>query len=114
MFQPTLVIDENEWTGEYAKLVISSHTRRPLPSSSQRIGSTTVTWQEPIPGGYVIQATGGAVDDRRLARAIIAGELDAYGLRPMGFTFGGPELRRESNWDDVQSKAIRLMQNNNV
>jgi hypothetical protein len=114
MWRAKTAIDEEVWTAEYVKLVLSSHARRPLPVPMQRIGQTMVVWQEPIPGRYHVHATGGTVDDRVLARAIVAGQLDAYGLRPVPFTFGGPELRKTADWNEVQEKAIRLINDGSV
>lgn len=114
MWEPKIAQDESVWTEEYARLVISSYARRPLPHFMQRIGSVEIGWHEPIPGRYHVHATGGSVDDRRLARAIVGGQLDAYGLRPVGFTVGGPTLRKMADWNEVQQKAIRLMNDGNV
>lgn len=114
MFEPITAKDESVWTDEYAKLVISSYTRRPLPPPIQKIGNTSVIWQEPIPGYYHVHAAGGTVDDRILARAIVGEQVEAYGLKRIQFTVGGSELRKTADWDEVQQKAIRLMNSGNV
>ncbi len=114
MWEAKTAVDESVWTDGYARLVIGSYTRRPLPRSNQRIGSTEVSWHQPLSGWYHVHALGGTVDDRRLARAIVAGQLDAYGLRQLSFTVGGPTLRKTADWNEVQEKAIRLMNDGSV
>lgn len=114
MWEAKTAIDDSVWTEEYARLVIGTYARRPIPRSLQRIGSTEVAWHQPILGWYHVHATGGTVDDRLLARAIVAGQLDAYGLRPLSFTLGGPTLRKTADWNEVQEKAIRLMNDGSV
>jgi hypothetical protein len=99
--------DETVWTEDYAKLVLSSYARKPLPPQAQHFGSTAVTWFELDPGVYAVRATGGTQADREFARTVVGLQLLAYGMEPAEFVLG-PSQRKTAAWDEVMEKAQRL------
>ena len=101
-------IDENIWTEEYLDKVLSSYARRPLPPATQKIGGTTVVWNEIEPGSFVVHAYGGTVDDKTFVRCIVGSQLKAYGMKPAIFTFTPDDTSKTSSWQDIQDKAQRI------
>lgn len=108
--------DEEEWFHEYVREALSCEAPR-LPPETQKIGHVTATWFECRPGEAFICTRGGTGDDRVLAQNLLREQLRPHGLKQAGFTFEWHKddpLRKVAEWDDVQAKALRLIQSGQV
>ena len=108
--------DEDEWFDDYVREALSCVAPR-MPDQEQRIGPVFATWFECRPGEAFICTRGGTGDDKILAQTLIREQLRPYGIKQAGFTFDwhkNDPLRKEADWDDVQAKAVRLIQAGSV
>jgi hypothetical protein len=105
---------EEEWFEEYAFLALSSKTPS-LPPASQRIGSTDTVWFITEPGIAVIHSNGGSPADRVFASSLVRNQLYGHGIRQAEFNFDADEdMRKTATWNDIEAKALRLVQSGNV
>lgn len=107
---------EQEWFEDYVRVALATPAPR-LPPDTQHIGAVTATWDEIRPGEVLIRTTGGTGDDKILAQALVLNQLEGHGFKQATFTLEwdkGDPLRKTADWDDVQSKAKRLIQSGQV
>ncbi len=78
------VVEEEAWTYDYVREVISSMPTP--PPSIQKLGNTRTSWHETEPGIAFIRTIGGTVDDRRLAENLLKVQLEACGYKQAQFT----------------------------
>lgn len=107
---------EDEFFEDYVREALACVAPR-MPDQERQIGPVFATWFECRPGEAFICTRGGSGDDRVLAQTIIREELRPYGIKQAGFTFDWDKndpLRKEADWDDVQAKAVRLIQSGSV
>lgn len=86
-----------------------------IPDRERFIGSCHTEWWECEPGIAFISTTGGTVDDRQFAEALLRTELATVGIRQAAFTVDPTEdFRKTADWNEIQNKAMRLIQSGNV
>lgn len=108
--------NEDEWFADYVREALSTSAPR-MPEQDQIIGPVRATWEEIRPGEAFIRCRGGSGDDKILAQTLIVEQLRPYGIKQATFTFEWDKndpLRKVADWDDVQAKAVRLIQSGNV
>lgn len=85
----------------------------PLPEKDFRLGATTVSWWSPNPGDAIIMSSGGTCDDRTLAEQVVKIALAAHGFQRVAFSVDG-SMEKASSWEEIMSKAKRLIDSGNV
>lgn len=103
--------DEASFFDDHVRAIIAQE-RDPLPPREQRIGHVLTRWDRVGANSAFIRAVGGTVDDRVLARAVIAAQLAAHGYREASYDFDA--FHKTADWDDVMAKAKRLIQSGAV
>lgn len=102
---------------DYVRAFIGSESVA-LPEHSMRIGSSDAGWFETQPGYAHVYATGGSVDDRRYAYAIMKAALAGHEIAPQPFSLqwdhSDERLIKEADWNDIEAKAKRLIQSGAV
>jgi hypothetical protein len=107
---------DEQWFKDYLEIALSSQPTSP-PPSEEKLGATTVGWFETEPGIAFIYTNGGTPDDRVLAEAVFRNRLAQHGIKQAEYTFDWDKedpFRKTAEWDDIESKAVRLVQGNQV
>lgn len=107
------VTSNEAWFREGLDLILSSTTRS-LPGSTFKVGASSISWRETEPGFAFIEASGGTVEDRVLARRVAQSRLGYHGYRQAQYTLDHGALTKEASWDDIMAKAKRLIQSQQV
>lgn len=114
MWKIESVTDEDAWFRDYLDLVLANAPAE-LPPKEWKIGVSTARWFETTPGVAFIETTGGTIDDRWLAESIVRDHLGTCHIKQAKYSFdGSSELRKTASWDDIMSKAKRLIQSGQV
>jgi hypothetical protein len=107
---------DEEWFKDYLSIALSSAAPT-LPEETQVIGSTTASWFTTEPNVAFIHTAGGTIDDRALAEAVVRAQLEQHGIRQATYTLDWDRedpFRKVATWDEIEAKAKRLIQSNQV
>lgn len=111
----TQTLSEEDWFNSYVKVALAQRVE--LPPQKWSLGPTQINWFETEPGIAFIRTVGGNVADRTLAETVTRERLREHGIEQAKYTFywdKGHPLTKLAEWEDVQAKAARLIQNNAV
>lgn len=109
--------DTAAWFDDYVQEALASSPSE-LPPQEQHIGPVTARWHACEPGIAHISVEGGTIEDRRLAETVVRSQLEGHAFKQASYTLNwdlsNTKLIKEADWDDVMSKAKRLIQSGNV
>ncbi len=103
--------EDGDWFDEYVKSVVS-HAQKPLPARSRRSGNLRISWYPVNDTQAVVEVEGeGTAEQKHLEAWAVREEVKAAGYEVPDHKLA---LRSISSWDDLISKAVRLLRSGNV
>jgi hypothetical protein len=111
-WKPVEVQDEDTYFDDHVLAIISSESK-PLPPSEQEFGDVIVEWQDVGHRSAFIRSVGGTPDDRTFVESVVSEQLKPFGYRRATWDVEDV-MRKTADWNDIMSKAKRLIQSGNV
>lgn len=98
-------LDESSFLDDAVSEIITAEDI-PLPSADSKFGHVELHWDDVGDGQAFLQARGGTVDDRTLARMVLVSQLASHGFTEASYSFDG--FKKTADWADIMEKARRL------
>jgi hypothetical protein len=106
MWEITGTLDEASFLDDAVSEIIRSETAL-LPPTDTKIGHVELHWDNVGNSRAWIQARGGTVDDRTLARMVLASQLASHGFSEASYSFDS--FQKTADWNAIMDKARRLV-----
>jgi hypothetical protein len=111
-WDPTATLDEDSYFEDLVLAIISSESK-PLPPIEQQFGDVAVRWEDVGRRCAFVQSLGGTSDDRGLLETVVMEQLKPFGYRRAAWEIEDV-MRKTADWNDVMTKAKRLIQSGSV